>query len=152
MALGRVYIILLLAVALQACTTNKQKVYTSDCAPDITFKRVKFVNLIDSIEYYDKQFVEVSGKYMEERNVSALVNDSTFTNHTNSRSLWVNFTQDCPLYLTGKHTGLFETEDGEYNKLNKRLVTIHGRIEVQKKGHKNAYRATINEISYLLLQ
>jgi hypothetical protein len=152
MAQRRVYFTLIIALALQACNTHKQKIYTSECAPDIKFKKVKFVNLIDSIRYYDKQFVEVSGKYLEGKNVSALVNDSTFTDHGNSHALWVNFTQDCPLYLTDKHTGLFETEDGEYNKLNNRLITLRGRVEVEKKGHKNAYRATINEVSYLSLQ
>jgi hypothetical protein len=152
MALGRAYIVVFLALVLQACNTHKQKIYTSECAPDIKFKKVEFVNLIDSISYYDKQFVEVSGKYLEGRNVSALVNDSTFTDHGNSHALWVNFTQDCPLYLIDKHTGLFETEDGEYNKLNKRLITLRGRVEMAKKGHKNTYRATINEVSYLSLQ
>jgi hypothetical protein len=30
-------------------------------------------------------------------------------------------------------------------------MTIRGHIEVQKKGHKKAYSATINEVSYLAL-
>ncbi|MFD0767060.1 hypothetical protein ACFQZI_19540 [Mucilaginibacter lutimaris] len=151
MAQSRVHIILLITLALMACNTKKRKIYTSECDVDVTFKKVSFSHLIDSIKYYDKQNVEVTGKYIEGKNQSALVNDSTFTDHGNSRSLWVNFTQDCPLYLTGKHTGLFETEDGEYNKINNRKMTIRGRVELQKKGHKNTYRATINQVSYLEL-
>jgi hypothetical protein len=148
---SRVYLVYILALTLLACNTHKQKIYASECAPGIRFKKVGFVNLVDSLKYYNNQYVEVSGRYMEGKNISALVNDSTFKDHGNSHSFWVNFTQNCPLYLTGKHTGLFENEDGEYNKLNNRLMTIRGHLEVQKKGHKNAYSATINEISYLEL-
>ncbi|RYU91226.1 hypothetical protein EWM62_04610 [Mucilaginibacter terrigena] len=151
MAQGRAYLVVLLALSLLACNTHKQKIYTSECAPDIKFKKVNFRNLIDSIKLYDKQYVEVSGRYLEGKHISALVNDSTFSDHGNSRSLWVNFTQECPLYLKGKNTGLFETEDGEYNKINNRQMTIRGRVELQKKGHKETYRATINEVSYLEL-
>lgn len=151
MAHSRASIFILLTLALLACNTNKRKIYTSECSAEIKFKKVSYSHLIDSAKYYDKQYVEVSGKYLEGKNQSALVNDSTFTDHGNGRSLWVNFTQDCPLYLVGKHTGLFETEDGEYNKISNRHMTIRGRIEITKKGHKNAYRATLNEVSYLEL-
>jgi hypothetical protein len=148
---SRVYLVFILALTLPACNTHKQKIYTSECAPQIKFKKIGFVNLIDSLKYYDNQYIEVSGRYVEGKNTSALVNDSTFKDHGNNHSFWVNFTQDCPLYLVGKHTGLFENEDGEYNKLNNRLMTIRGHLEVQKKGHKKAYSATINEVSYLAL-
>lgn len=151
MAQGRLCISLLFLMALLACKTNQQKTYTSECDTNVKFKKVSFAHLVDSITYYDKQYVEVSGKYLEGKNQSALVNDSTFIDHGNSQALWVNFTQDCPLYLVGKHTGLFETEDGEYNKISNRRMTIRGWVEVQKKGHQNAYRATINQVSYLEL-
>jgi hypothetical protein len=147
---SRVYWVFILALALQACTTHKQQqVYTSECATDIVFKKISLSHLADSIKYYDKRYVEVSGRYVEGKNISALVNDSTFSDHGNSHSFWVNFTQDCPLYLTGKHTGLFAAEDGTYSNINNKLMTIRGRIEVQNKGYKKEYCATINEVSYL---
>jgi hypothetical protein len=146
----RLFLLVLTVIALQACKQQK-KVYISDCAAGVKFKKVSFAHLIDSVRYYDKQYIEVSGKYLEGKNISALVNDSTFTGHENSRSLWVNFTQDCPLYLADKHTGLFETEDGEYLQINKRLMTIRGRLDLSKKGHLDSYRATLNEVSYLEL-
>ena len=146
----RLFLVVLTVIALQACKQQK-KIYTSDCAAGVKFKKVTFTHLIDSVKYYDKQYIEVSGKYLEGKNISALVNDSTFTDHENSHSLWVNFTQDCPLYLADKHTGLFETEDGEYLQINKKLMTIRGRLELSKKGHLNTYRATLNEVSYLEL-
>lgn len=148
--LFRLFLMVFTVIALQACKQQK-KIYTSDCAAGVKFKKVTFTHLIDSVKYYDKQYIEVSGKYLEGKNISALVNDSTFTDHANSRSLWVNFTQDCPLYLADKHTGLFETEDGEYLQINKRLMTIRGRLDLSKKGHLDSYRATLNEVSYLEL-
>jgi hypothetical protein len=149
---SRVYLAFILAVALPACSTHIPKIYISECAPDIKFKKISLTHLVDSIKYYDKQYVEVCGKYLEGKNVSALVNDSTFTDHGNSRSFWVNFTQDCPLYLKGKNTGLFAAEDGTYSNINNKLMTIRGRIELQNKGYKKAYCATINEVSYLKLE
>ncbi|MGY4537760.1 hypothetical protein ACVW0P_002179 [Mucilaginibacter sp. UYNi724] len=151
MAQSRAYITFVITLALLACNTPKRKIYISECDLNVQFKKVSFAHLVDSVKYYDKQNVEVTGKYIEGKNVSALVNDSTFTDHGNSHSIWVNFTQDCPLYLVGKHIGLFETEDGEYNKLNNRKMTIRGRLEIAKKGHKNTYRATLNQVSYLEL-
>jgi hypothetical protein len=56
-----------------------------------------------------------------------------------------------PAIPKDKHIGLFETEDGEYNEINNKQMTIRGRIDLQKKGHKEAYGATINEVSYLEL-
>ena len=146
---SRVYLVFIIALTLQACNTHKQRVYTSECATDIVFKKISLSHLADSIKYYDKQYVEVSGRYLEGKNRSALVNDSTFTDHSNGRSFWVNFTQDCPLYLTGKHTGLFAAEDGTYSNINNKLMTIRGRIEMQNKVYKKEYCATINEVSYL---
>ncbi|TSD67438.1 hypothetical protein FFF34_008615 [Inquilinus sp. KBS0705] len=142
---------MLMAVVPAACKSHKAKTYSSECAAGIQYKPVSFVHLIDSIKYYDKQYVQVSGTYQEGKHTSALVNDSTFTDHSNAHAFWVNFTQDCPLYENDNHTGLFETEDGQYNQLNNKAITIRGRIDVQKKGHLKAYRATINEVSYLKL-
>jgi len=148
---SRLYIALLTALMLPACKSPQRKIYTSECATAIKFKKVNFADLADSINFYDKQYVQVSGKYLEGKNQSALVNDSTYTGKGETQSFWVNFTQDCPLYLMGKRIGLFETEDGEYNKISNRHMTIRGRINLEKKGHNKAYSATINEVSYLEL-
>ena len=150
MSFRGLFVVVFTLIALQACKQQK-RIYTSECAVGIKFKKVSFTHLIDSVKYYDKQYIEVSGKYLEGKNISALVNDSTFTDHGNGRSLWVNFTQDCPLYLADKHTGLFETEDGQYLQINNRLMTIRGKLDMSKKGHMQTYRATLNEVSYLEL-
>src|SRR5580698_2735155 len=102
-----------LACAMQSCKHAK-KVYKSDCDVDVSFKPVSFRQLMDSIENYDQQYIEVSGKYMEDKELSALFSDSLFSDKSVKSGLWVNFSQDCPLYLSGTHQGLFEYNDGQF--------------------------------------
>ena len=139
------FILMLMAFICQACSNPTKKIYTSECSPDIKFKQISFVNLIDSVTFYDKQYVELSGTYVEGKHLSALVNDSAFAD--NGHSFWVNFTQDCPLYSSASHEGLFDLG----NNINNHAMTIRGRVELSNKGDQKAYRATINEVSYLVL-
>jgi len=137
-------------VVLQSCTADK-KIYTSNCNDDVSFERVGFTQLIDNIEKYDKQYVEVTGTYLEDREQSALVNDSLFADHSNRRALWVNFSQDCPLYLSGTHTGLFEYANGKFTQINKKRITLRGKIDAAHKGHLGSYRGSINRVSFVKL-
>ena len=137
-------------LALQSCTSQR-KVYQSDCDVDITFKHVSFTQLIDSVKKYDQQYVEVEGTYKEGKGLSAIVNDSLFTDHSNKHALWVNFSQDCPLYLTGTHTGLFEYNNGQFTQLNNKKVTIRGKVDIKQKGSSNSYRGCIDRVSYVQL-
>lgn len=144
------YTSLLFLVVFQSCTTDK-KIYTSNCNDDIAFKHVGFTQLIDNIENYDRQYVEVTGTYREAKNQSALFNDSSFVDHSNGHALWVNFSQDCPLYLKGTHTGLFEYNDGQFTQINNKAVTLRGRVNVTDKGHLGSYRGSIDRVSFIKL-
>jgi len=134
-------------LTLQSCSHKKQ-VYKSECDNGISFQKISFNQLIDSISRYDQQYIEVSGKYLEDKDVSALFSESTLTT---GNGLWVNFSQDCPLYLAGTRHGLFEYNDGQYTQLNNRLVTIRGRIDVYNKGNHKKYKATIDRVSLVKL-
>lgn len=138
------------ALLLNSCAHNKKR-YTSDCSNGIAFKKVSYAALAESITTYDGQYVEVSGKFTEGKNLSALVNDSLYAIHGNSKALWVNFSQDCPLYLKGTHQGFFASEDGSEGDLNGRMVTIRGKVDVKQKGAGKAYSATIDQVSYIEL-
>jgi hypothetical protein len=144
------FLFLIVIFIFQSCKSEK-KTYKSDCNDNITFKRVKFSHLIDSIKNYDQQYIEVSGTYEEGRDESALINDSLFVNHSNDHALWVNFSQDCPLYLTGTHTGLFEYNDGQFTQLNNKKITIRGKVDVRHKGHLGSYKGTIDRVSFVKL-
>src|ERR1700733_13388152 len=143
-AIPKIAYLLLFATlfTLQSCQHEK-KVYTSQCNNDLNFKRVTFTALIDSIEKYDHQYIEVQGTYKEGDAESALVNDSLFTDHSNGHAIWVNFSQDCPLYLKGTRQGLFEYNDGKFTQISNKSVIIRGKIDMRHKGHLGSYRGEI---------
>jgi hypothetical protein len=145
-----VLLILLMSLGWQSCDRNK-KVFKSDCDIDKSFKHIGFKQLIDSLADYDQKYVEVSGRYEEDKELSALINDSSGTRHSNRNALWVNFSQDCPLYLLGTRTGLFEYNDGQFTQINDKSVTIRGKIDLHNKGHLKQYRATIERVSLIKL-
>src|SRR5581483_9359183 len=70
--------LLCLAFFSQSCTHSK-RIYKSNCDVNVNFKKVSFRHLVDSITDYDRQYVEVSGKYVEDKELSALFDDSAIT-------------------------------------------------------------------------
>ena len=137
---------LLALITLQSCRHVK-KVYKSECDIDKDFKTISFKQLMDSLDDYDQQYIEISGKYEQDKGISALVNDSLFTDPLNGSALWVDFSQDCPLYLSGTHQGLFEYNDGQFTQINNKKVTIRGIIVLRNKGKRDQYKATIERVS-----
>lgn len=150
----RLYLLLftaaLFSCALQSCKHAK-KVYKSDCDDGISFKAVSFRHLMDSIEDYNQQYIEVSGKYEEDKELSALFNEDGLPDRSGRNGLWVNFSQDCPLYLSGTRQGLFEYNDGQFTQINNKSITIRGRIDLHNKGSHNKWKATIDRVSLVKL-
>lgn len=138
------------ALGLQSCS-HKRQVFISECDDGVSFKKVSFSKLMDSIENYDQQYIEVSGKYEEGKELSALFNDQTLINTTADDALWVNFNPDCPLYLAGTHHGLFEYNDGQFTRLNNKSIVIRGRVDVRNKGSHQGCKATIDRVSLVSL-
>jgi hypothetical protein len=134
----------------QSCRYEK-KVYKSNCNDDRAFKRIGFKQLMDSLDNYDQKYIEVSGTYEEDKELSALYNDSLFVDHSSKNALWVDFSQECPLYLTGTHKGLFEYNDGKFTQLDNKTITIRGVIDTHSKGYLKKYRATIERVSFVKL-
>ena len=139
---------LIILLCLQSCKHEK-KIYTSECNNDLAYTRVTFTQLIDSIQNYDHQYIEVRGTYKEGDAQSALFNDSLFTDHSNGHAVWVNFSQDCPLYLKGTRQGLFEYNDGKFTQMSNKTVIIRGKVDMRHKGHLGSYRGEIDRISYI---
>lgn len=139
-----------LSMTLQSCKSGN-KIYKSSCDVGINFKHVSFRHLMDSIDAYDHQYVEVSGKYVEDKELSALYSDSLFADKSDQNGLWVNFSQDCPLYLSGTHQGLFEYNGSGFTAISNRSVTIRGRVDLHNKGSHNRCKASIDRISFVKL-
>jgi hypothetical protein len=142
---------LMLVFLMQSCSGDKY--YKSDCDDAHKFKHVSFSQLVDSLAYYDKQYVEVSGKYQQGKGQSALYNDSLFVDHSNIKSLWVEFSPDCPLYLEGTRIGFFDYDynNGKLTPINNKTITMRGIINARFKGHLGAYKGAIEHISYVKL-
>lgn len=137
-------------MTLQSCKHEK-KIYKSECDIGKDFKTIGFKQLMDSLDDYDQRYIEISGKYEEDKGVSALVSDSLFTDSADGNALWVDFSQDCPLYLSGTHQGLFEYNDGKFTQINDQKVTLRGMIVLRNKGKKDKYKAAIERVSLVKL-
>ena len=138
------------AMALSACDNNIKE-YKSECNEGRTFKRVSFTNLMDSLSFYDGQYIEVSGKYQQGKDESALFNDSLIVDKVDNKAIWVDFSQECPLYLTGTRTGFFDYDNnnGQLTPANNKTIIIRGEINCNNKGHLKAYKGAIVHISYV---
>lgn len=134
---------------LSACHSSK-KIYLSECDSSIPFKKVTYSHLLDSLDYYDKRYIEVEGKYEEGREESALFNDSLYV-HKPEDALWVNFSQDCPLYLAGTHTGFFQVDDGGYTHISNKKIRIRGKLDLNNRGAHKLYKGCIDHVSFIEL-
>lgn len=145
-----ILILLVMAITAQSCNNGK-KVYKSNCDTGNNFKHIGFTQLMDSLSYYNGRYIEVTGKYEEGKEQSALFNDSLMMDHSVTNALWVDFSPDCPLYLAGTRTGLFEYSDGQFTVISGKTITIRGRLDTRSKGHLNQYKATIGRLSLIRL-
>ncbi len=129
------------------------KEYKSECNNGRVFKRVSFTHLMDSLSFYDKQFVEVSGKYQQGKDESVLLNDNPVSGNAGNNALWIDFSQECPLYLTGTRIGFFDYDhnNGQLTPANNVTVILRGEVNLQNKGHLKAYKGSISKISYVKL-
>lgn len=146
----KLFLLLGIFATLQSCKGTK-KMYLSDCDAGITFKHVAYAHLIDSLAYYDQKYIEVSGKYEEGKEKSALFNDSLFVTQHNNMAFWVNFSQDCPLFLSGTKVGFFEYNNGGFTRINNKKIRIRGRLDVHNKGHLKQYKGCIDHVSFIEL-
>jgi hypothetical protein len=143
--------LLLVPLLLQSCKRGKE-IYESDCDAGITFKHVDYNHLIDSLAYYDHKYIEISGRYQEGKEQSALFNsENIYRKRPRNVALWVNFSQDCPLYLAGTRIGLFEYNNGEFTQINNKKVRIRGKLDIHNKGHLKQYKGCIDRVSYIEL-
>jgi hypothetical protein len=142
-------LLLLLAMLFGACRRGKN-IYTSNCDANIVFKKVSYGHLMDSLKYYDQKYIEIVGKYEEGKEESALFNDSLYMPKPNT-ALWVNFSQDCPLYLAGTHKGFFQLNGGAYARIKNKKIRIRGRLDLNNRGYRKQYKGCIDRVSLIEL-
>jgi hypothetical protein len=131
---------------LTACRHDK-KIYISDCNDGREFKKITLANLADSLEFYNNKFVEITGEYRQDKAASLLINVR------NKNAISVEFSNECPLYLTGTRIGFFDYDNnnGQLTPANNKTVVLRGEIIYHAKQKINAPKASIMHISYVQL-
>jgi hypothetical protein len=131
---------------LTACSHDK-KIYISDCNDGRGFKKITLVNLADSLEFYNNKFVEVTGQYRQDKATAVLVGDK------NNNTISVEFSNECPLYLSGTRIGFFDYDNnnGQLTPANNKTVILRGEIIYHSRQKINTPKASIMHISYVQL-
>ena len=142
----KIFVFFMMATAISACTHDK-KVYTSGCNDGRDFKRISLANLADSLSFYNDKFVEVTGLYRQDKVVSFLIGDK------NKNAILVEFSNECPLYLTGTRIGFFDYDNnnGQLTPANNKTVILRGEIIYHANQKLNTPKASISHISYVEL-
>jgi hypothetical protein len=143
------FMCILILVSQQSCTNHKET-YASDCDHDIAFKRVNYTNLMDSLKFYDKKYIEISGRYATGKEQSALFSDSLFMIQP-AKAFWINFSTDCPLYLSGTHIGFFDYDKGGFAGINNKKIRVRGKLDLHNHGYQKQYRGCIDHVSFIEL-
>jgi hypothetical protein len=136
---------------LMSCS-SKPEIYSSICGKDKTYQKVEMDNLLVNISYYDGKYVELRGKYRSGFEESALYGKGFYSNSENA--LWVEFDAfilKCPLISSVNKTNLFGKEESFKNMFN-RTVMLHGRIDAEHQGHLSGYKATIRDITLVVIE
>ncbi len=148
----KILLFILLIATLQSCS-HKKKFYKSECDVDKKFKRITLAHLMDSLDFYDNQCVEVRGKYKQDKELSALFSETLFGSREKNKALWVEFSPDCPLYLDGTRIGFFDYDynGGKLTPANNQTVILHGIVNAHYKGGSAGFKGSIGRISYIQL-
>jgi len=105
--------------------------------------------LLKNIDNFRGKYVEVEGEYIVGFEESALCVGSN-----KERALWVDFDDFvyvCPLISSKTKMNLFGKEQAYKDMYNKTLI-LHGQIDVNEKGHLSHYKASIKNITLVILE
>ena len=136
--------IVTLSVILISCNTteNTASVYnTDDCNADS--ERISMKSLSDSVNFYDKKRVEISGYFSYGIEESALF--ARKTHGSNEFSLWVEF-------KAGLVDSLVKRElPGEniFSKISGKRIKIRGILYSNSHGHLGQDSASVKDVCYL---
>ncbi len=138
---------------LTSCTQHTN-LYKSVCDQDKVYRKIDMSNLLTYINDYNGEYVELEGKYKSGFEESALYDKSNFDDNDTKRALWVNFDDfiiRCPLISSRTKLDLFSREKSYRNMINKTVI-LHGRIDINQKGHLSMYRASLKDITLVVIK
>ncbi|CAH0224522.1 hypothetical protein SRABI27_02313 [Pedobacter sp. Bi27] len=140
----------ILVMGMASCSL-KPEIYRSVCNKDITYRKVEMDKLLINIDMYDGKYVEIKGKYKSGFEESALYAKGFHINSENA--LWVEydaFILKCPLVSTETKIDLFGKEES-FKKMYNKTVILHGKIDAKQRGHLSQYKASIKDITLVII-
>jgi hypothetical protein len=143
-AVHLIYVLVMLVLVLNACK-QKEKIYSSDCNYGHSFTTVSLKTLADNGDFYDHKIVEVSGKFVQEKTMTVLTGDKR------GAIIMVEFSNSCPLFLTGTRIGFFDYDNnnGQLTPTNNKLVKVRGEVVLHNKPNLNQLRVALAHVSYV---
>jgi hypothetical protein len=132
---------ILLISFFSTCTTNKNvfKIFV-DSSCSTTYQPIQYRSIVDSQEYYNGRFVEVSGYFHWGFEESA-ISDSK-SERKGSPATWVTFTLKLQKLISNS------SEDA-YEKMNNRRIVIRGFFDASETGHLSQYHGGLNKVCYI---
>ena len=139
----RLLVSILFTLLFIACSTGKNNslIYSSDyCNAD--FKKVSFTSLFDSLSFYDRKPVEITGFYHSAFEVSVISTQQNFS--TDERIVWVDFGNE----LSDSLTNSKPPNENIFDKIDGKKVKMRGYFSAGRTGHLSGYPCGIR-ICYL---
>lgn len=146
------YLLFFIFIIFNSCS-SKFDSYKSQCDKIKVYEKVNFDELLKNINNYQGKYVEIKGKYKSDSEQSAIYSDEFTLKKNYDDALWVtfdDFISRCPL-MSSNDVNLFGNENTFKDMYNKTII-LHGRIDIDNKGHLSQYRASIKDISMVLIQ
>jgi hypothetical protein len=142
---SKLLLITLLLLHTSCISTTGKSVYESTCSSNLTFKKVKLRDLIDSVNYYNGKYVEVSGIFRSDLEESALYDDAWLIKKEPEKAVWIQFASECPLRLTNSEAGCVFVPKFIADK----PIIVKGKLDTSK-GHLGQYACTVTEIHQVM--
>ena len=143
-AASRLLFLFLILPVLTACQ-HQNKIYTSDCNEGHPFMPLTLTRLADSAAFYNNKFVELSGKFRQEKTLTVLTGDKK------GETIMVEFSNECPLFLAGTRIGFFDYDNnnGQLTPANNKIVKLRGEVVLHVKKSPNQLKVSVAHISYV---
>lgn len=142
----------LIVIFFVSCS-RKSESYESRCDKDNVYHKVEMSDLLADVKRYDGKYIEVMGIYKSGSEESALYGRVFFKSKDPGFGLWIEFDVfilRCPL-LSKSQVNLFGKAEKFKNMFDK-TVKFHGRVDVKRKGHLSQYKASLQDVTMVVIE
>jgi hypothetical protein len=141
----RMFVYAVWLVFLFSCTSDRKNptIYESgNCVLGVS--KISFIDLVDSMAFYNNKVIETSGYYHSGMEKTAL---SQSRQHKEP-AIWIEFDPGLSRNV-GDSSIFLEKTVSEFNKIDKKRIVVQGIIDTGSHGHLGQYIATLKDVCYL---